>query len=149
MWHVLYQIWVIGKTIIQWITEKPLTESEELWMQCQVQSSMVQSIPDSSYCRDCSTSAIILVTKLSPRAVYFIQKKQQCLKCILYTFKEVLTKYNSLKFNALSTHLLNKQIVFFDKNVSIVLLFCIYNCPIILYITTQQHVRTYLTQYNF
>ena len=40
----------------------------------------------------------------------FHTKKQQCLSVLLYfTPKEVLTKYTSLKFNALSTHLLNKQ----------------------------------------
>ena len=36
---------------------------------------------------------------------------------------QMLAKYTSLKFNALSTHLLNKEIVYFDKNALIVLLF--------------------------
>ena len=46
---------------------------------------------------------------------------------LYFTLKEILTKYTSLKFNALSTHLLNKQIAFLDKNVSIVLLFYNYS----------------------
>ena len=36
---------------------------------------------------------------------------------------QMLAKYTSLKFNALSTHLLNKEIVYFDKNALIVLQF--------------------------
>ena len=47
------------------------------------------------------------------------------LLCFIY--KEVLTKYTSLKFNALSTHLLNKQMVVFDANVSIMLVFYNYS----------------------
>ena len=55
------------------------------------------------------------------------KRSSSALSVLLYfTLKEVLIKYASLKFNALSTNLFNK-IVFLDKNVSIVLLFCNYS----------------------
>ena len=49
---------------------------------------------------------------------------------LYFTLKELLTKYTSLKFNVLSIHLWNKQnipVVFFNKNVSIVLPFYNYS----------------------
>ena len=68
------------------------------------------------------------VTRLSPVDVYSIQKKQQCCKCfVVFTLRKCLTKYTSLKFDTLSIQLLIKQILFFDKNVSTVLLFYNYS----------------------
>ena len=65
--------------------------------------------------------------RLSPRAAYFIQKKLQYFECFIVFIhlatSLVLTKYTSLKFNAMSAHLLNKQSIFLDKNVLIVLLY--------------------------
>ena len=66
--------------------------------------------------------------RLSPRAAYtFIQSGSALSVVVYFTLKEVLTKYTSLNFSALSTHSLNKQMVLFDKNVSIVLLFYNYS----------------------
>ena len=59
----------------------------------------------------------VFVTRFSPRAIYF-HTKWQCFKCfIVFTLKEMLTTSMYLKFSALLTHLLKKQMVFFDKNV--------------------------------
>ena len=44
-----------------------------------------------------------------------------------FKLKEMLEKYTSLKFNTLTTHLLNKQIIYFATNPSIVLLFYDYS----------------------
>ena len=62
--------------------------------------------------------------RLSPRAVCFHINKVAVLKSVLlyFTLKDVLTEDTPLKFNTL-----NKQIDFFDKNVSIVLLFYNYS----------------------
>ena len=60
---------------------------------------------DQSRVENIAPSAIF-VTRLSSRAVYFIQTKQQCFKCFI-----VFYTYHSVN----KTHLLNKQIVFFDK----------------------------------
>ena len=59
-----------------------------------------------------------------------------------FTLKQMLAKYTSLKFNALSTHLLSKQIVYFDKNVLIVLLF--YDYSSVQCITIQTQFYNYL-----
>ena len=57
----------------------------------------------------------------------FIQSGSALSVVLYFTLKDVLTKYTSLNFSTLSTHLLNKQMVFFDKNVSVVLLFYNYS----------------------
>ena len=80
----------------------------------------------------------------------FIQTKWQCLSVLLYfAFKEVSVsiQYSSWKFNALSTHLLNKQIVFFDK------MWQQYYCSITTlafyyYIPNHSFITTYFTHYG-
>ena len=61
---------------------------------------------------------------LTKSCILSYKRSGSALSVLLYfTLKEVLIKYTTLKFNALSTHLLNKQMVSFDKNVPIVLPF--------------------------
>ena len=63
-----------------------------------------------------------ILSRDSHQELYASYKQSSSTLSVLL-YKEVLTKYTSLKFNALSTHLLNNQMVFFDKNVSIALSF--------------------------
>ena len=60
-----------------------------------------------------------------------------------FTLKEMLAKYTSLKFNALLTRLLNKQIVYLAKNPLIALLF--YDHSSVPHITTQKQLYIYFT----
>ena len=52
--------------------------------------------------------------KTLPRAVYCKQSGSALSVLLYFTLKELLTKYTSLKFNALSANLRNKPMVSFD-----------------------------------
>ena len=93
-----------------------------------------------------SIQSAIFVTRLSPRAVDCKQSGSVLSVLLYFTLKELLTKYTSLKFNALSANLWNKRMVSFDQNMSTVLPF--YNYPSILYLPNYSSVSTYFIHYG-
>ena len=84
---------------------------------------------------------------LTKSCILLYKGSDSALSVLLYfTLKQLLTKFTSLKFNTLSTHLLNKQRVFSGKNVSVVLSF--YNYSSILSLPNYSSIATYLTHYD-
>ena len=65
---------------------------------------------------------------LTKRCILLYKRSGSGLSVLLYfTLKDMLTRYNSSKYNDLSVHLLNKQMVFFATNMSIMLPFYNYS----------------------
>ena len=78
------------------------------------------------------------------------KRSSSALSVLLYFMHtEVLTEYTSLELNTLSMHLLNKQTVFFDKNVSILLLFYNYPATVLYLATSLTHYDSYRTAVPF